>query len=267
MRGVCSGPSRRNGYRLHYPCAADNATRRSLRLSHRTTSVERAYFTTRLKLTVSVIGAPVANWNVPVTVSGYVPTAVPGGSTPPPPPPHDGNVATVASRHNKKINPYRRRPGFTRRLPGSTTNAANPVIPASPTSPAIRFPFECSKGDCRKPVACVVVAVTWTCPGVVTGLGTVHVAKAGAPLQLSATDGANPSTAVRSTVKIAVCPGTTVRLVQVVVRMLCAVPVIATVCGLPVALSVTLTDAVAAPGAVGENVTLMVQWAPATRVL
>src|SRR5580658_4407628 len=239
----------------------------STRRKHTRASPPRSSYccTTRLKLTVSVIVPPSPYWNVPVTVSGYVPTGVPGGSTPTPP--HDGNVPKVASRHNKKINPYRRRLGFTRRLPGSTTNAPNPVIPASPTSPAIRFPFEWSKGDCRKPVARVVVAVTVACPGVVTGLGTVHVPKAGAPLQLSATDGSNPLTAVRSTVNSAVCPGTTVRLVQEVVRMLCPVPLSATVCGLPVALSATLIDAVAAPAAVGENVTLMVQLPPASRKL
>ena len=66
-------------------------------------------------------------------------------------------------------------------------------------------------------------------------------------------------TGARSTVKIAVCPRTTVRLVQVVVRTLCAVPVMGTVCGLRGALSVTLSDAVAFPPAVGVKVTLMVQ--------
>jgi hypothetical protein len=96
---------------------------------------------------------------------------------------------------------------------------------------------------------------------------TVQVAKAGAPLQLSDTDCANPLTGARSTVKIAVCPGTTVRLSQVVVsEKFCTVAVMGTVCGLPAALSATLRDAVALPlppFAVGVNVTLIVQLAPA----
>ena len=70
-------------------------------------------------------------------------------------------------------------------------------------------------------------------------------------------------TGARSTVKIADCPGTTVRLVQVVVsEKFCTVPMMGTVCGLPAALSVTLSDAVALPLpplAVGVKVTLMVQ--------
>src|SRR5208282_2163975 len=117
-----------------------------------------AYFTTRLKLTLSVIAVSVADWKVPATVRGYVPAAVPGGS--PPPPAHDGNVTRIASMHNKKINPHRRRRGFTPRLPGRTISPASPAIPVSPTNPAIRFPFARTKGDRRRPVACVVVAVT-----------------------------------------------------------------------------------------------------------
>jgi hypothetical protein len=119
----------------------------------------------------------------------------------------------------------------------------------------------------------VVVAVTWTETGADPFSGTefsagVQVARAGAPLQLSETDCANPLTGARSTVKIAVCPGTTVRLMQLVVsEKLCTVPVIATVCGLEAALSVTLSDAVAGtpPGGavVGVKVTLMVQLEPA----
>src|SRR5580658_6780817 len=184
----------------------------STRRKHTRASPPRSSYccTTRLKLTVSVIVPPSPYWNVPVTVSGYVPTGVPGGSTPTPP--HDGNVPKVASRHNKKINPYRRRLGFTRRLPGSTTNAPNPVIPASPTSPAIRSPFEWSKGDCRKPVARVVVAVTVAVAGPVSGIvivETVQVPRDGAPLQASATVGVNPLAGARSTVYSAVCPGTT----------------------------------------------------------
>ncbi len=52
--------------------------------------------------------------------------------------------------HNKKINPHTRRRGFTPRLPGRTTSAASPAIPASPTNPAIRFPFEPSNGELQK---------------------------------------------------------------------------------------------------------------------
>jgi hypothetical protein len=101
-------------------------------------------------------------------------------------------------------------------------------------------------------------------PSSAIGFGdTVQVAKAGAPLQLSDTDCANPLTGARSTVKIAVCPGTTFRLVQVVVSAkFRTVPVMGTVCGLPAALSATLSDAVALPlppFAVGVNVTLIVQ--------
>src|ERR1019366_2024332 len=127
---------------------------------------------------------------------------------------------------------------------------------------AIRFSFGVPKGGCRK--ARMVVTVTCAGTGVdpvgFTILGdTVQVACAGAPLQLSDTVGANSLTAARSTVKIAVCPGTTVRLVQVVVSTLCDVPVMGTVWGLPGALSATPSDAVALPPAVGVNVTWMVQ--------
>jgi len=45
------------------------------------------------------------------------------------------------------------------------------------------------------------------------------------------------------------------------------VPVRLTVCGLPVALSVMVTEAVRLPGAVGVNVTLMVQLLPANTEL
>src|SRR5579872_1828570 len=45
------------------------------------------------------------------------------------------------------------------------------------------------------------------------------------------------------------------------------VPERLTVCGLPVALSVTLTAAVRVPAAVGVKVTLMVQWAPAATLV
>lgn len=165
------------------------------------------YCTTRLKLTDSVIVVSDGDWKVPVTVRGYVPGAVPGGSTPPPPPPppHDGNVARAASVHNKKIEPHRRRAGLTRRLPGRTTRAAKPAIPASPTSPAIRSPFARPNGK-RKPfVARIVVAVTWALsvvdPSSVIEAGdTVQVARAGAPLQLSDTNWLNPLTGARSTV-------------------------------------------------------------------
>ncbi len=148
-----------------------------------------------------------------------MPAGVPGGSTPPPLA-HDGNIASVASRHNNKINPYRRRPGFPQRLFGSTTSAANPAIPASPTNPAIRFPFERPKGGCRKPVCCMVVAVTWAVVAPFSGFvifDTVQLPGVGAPLQASVTDGLFSPAGARSTVKIALCPGTTVRLVQLVV--------------------------------------------------
>src|SRR5208282_2838982 len=225
-----------------------------------------AYFTTRLKLTLSVIAVSVADWKVPATVRGYVPAAVPGGS--PPPPAHDGNVTRIASMHNKKINPHTRRRGFTPRLPGSTISPASPANPASPTNPAVRFPSERPKGNCKKPVAFVVVAVTLAStvvdPFSAIEFGdTAQVAKAGAPVQLSDTDCANPLTGARSTVKIAVCPGTTLRLSQVVVsEKFCTVAVMGTACGVPAALSAMLSDAVALPLpplAVGVNVTLMVQ--------
>ncbi len=168
----------------------------------RTTRSAKSYCTTRLKLTFSVAADPPAAWKVAVTVSGYVPAAVPGGSLRAP---HDGNVARVAIINNKKRNPLRRRDGFPRRLPGSSTRAARPASPVSPTNSAIRFPLERPEEGCRKLVACVVVAVTcaWIVldPSSVIELGdTVHVAKVGAPLQLSATDWLNPLTGARSTV-------------------------------------------------------------------
>jgi hypothetical protein len=45
------------------------------------------------------------------------------------------------------------------------------------------------------------------------------------------------------------------------------VPAKLTVCGLPVALSVMVTEAARFPGAVGVNVTLMVQFPPAATEL
>src|ERR1039458_9514750 len=134
--GVYFGPSRRNSYDLNLHKAA--------------------YRTTKLKLTFSITAVPVDDWKVPVTVRGYVPAA-----GPPLPPPHDGKVARVARMHKQKINPNRRPPGFPRRLPGRTTSAAKPAIPASPANPAIRFPLERSRGGCRRSIAGVVVTVTW----------------------------------------------------------------------------------------------------------
>jgi hypothetical protein len=67
------------------------------------------YCTTRLKLTFSVIAVPLLGWNVAVTVSGYVPAAVPGGSTSAPlPPRHDEIVTIVDSIHRQKSRHKRR---------------------------------------------------------------------------------------------------------------------------------------------------------------
>src|ERR1022692_1167509 len=96
-------------------------------------------------------------------------------------------------------------PDLPRRLPGRITNAARPAIPPSPINPARRFSFEGPNGGRRKPVACVVVAVTWTGTGVdpfkvIEVCATVQVARVGAPLQLSATVGVKSGAGARSTV-------------------------------------------------------------------
>ena len=53
---------------------------------------------------------------------------------------------------------------------------------------------------------------------------------------------------------------------EVSVNAAAPIPVSATVCGLPVALSLMLNEAVRVPLAVGENITLTVQLCPTARV-
>src|SRR5579862_976729 len=167
---------------------------------------KQAYCTTRLKPTFWLNEVPLADLNVAVTVSGYMPAGVGEGSDAPPPTPQDDKVAIVESRHKQKIHPQRRRAGFVPRLPGKIIIAAKPPIPAIPINPAQRFSFERFSGCRRKPVAGgVVVAVTLACIGLdplsVIELGfTVHVPPAGAPLHANETDCVNPWAGAKSTV-------------------------------------------------------------------
>src|SRR5258708_677616 len=98
---------------------------------------------------------------------------------------------------------------------------------------------------------------------------TVQVERFGAPVQVNATAPVNPFMGGMVPLKLSVLPAVTFCVVVgpgnpksggVVV------PVSDTLCGLPVALSVMVKVPMRVPAAVGVNVTLIVQFAPAARV-
>lgn len=117
----------------------------------------------------------------------------------------------------------------------------------------------------------VVVMLTCACTveggatGGVTGEVTVQLASAGAPAQAKATAELNPPTPVTVTLKLSVWPSVTFCTDVGPVRpksgavALVPVPVNATVCGLPLALSVMVSVPMRVPVAVGVNVTLITQ--------
>src|ERR1700719_2496618 len=117
------------------------------------------------------------------------------------------------------------------------------------------------------PVDIAPVAVGVTVEGV-----NVQLESTGAPAQVNGTGVVKPLSPVTVTVKLAVLPAATLALVGITVMPKSGLPVVpvpvrTAVCGLPGSLSDTLSVAVAAPGVVGWNVTLMVQLAPTASVL
>src|SRR5229473_3639644 len=98
---------------------------------------------------------------------------------------------------------------------------------------------------------------------------TVQVERFGAPVQVNATAPVNPFMGVMVTLKLSVLPAVTFCVVVGPVNPKSGgvvVPVSDTLCGLPVALSVMFKGPMRVPAAVGLNVTLIVQFAPAARV-
>lgn len=100
----------------------------------------------------------------------------------------------------------------------------------------------------------------------------VQVESAGAPVQANATGVVKPFRAVTVTVKLTVLPAATLAddgdtAILKSGPPVVPVPVSAAVCGLLGSLSATLRVAVAVPAAVGVKVTLIVQFAPAARVV
>src|SRR6266581_1476618 len=113
----------------------------------------------------------------------------------------------------------------------------------------------------------VTVDVTGVTPSAgVTGLVGVQVTGITAPAQATVTAWLKPPNGVIVTVKLPVFPFFTVTVAGAVSVKSQPVPVNGTVCGLPPALSVTVSVPVRAPTAVGANVTLMVQFALAASV-
>src|ERR1700682_5807814 len=113
---------------------------------------------------------------------------------------------------------------------------------------------------------CAVCAVFPSAAATDAGV-TVQVERLGAPVQANATAPVNPPTGVIVTVTLGVVPAVTFCTVVGAVNPKSGgvvVPVSDTVCGLPVALSMMVKVPMRVPAAVGVNVTLIVQLAPAT---
>jgi hypothetical protein len=97
----------------------------------------------------------------------------------------------------------------------------------------------------------------------VTGLTGVHVTGIVAPVQVIVTAWLKPPSGVMVTLKLPVPPFFTVTVAGAVKVKSQPVPVNGAVCGLPPAVSVTVSVPVRPPTAVGANVTLITQLAPA----
>src|SRR6267378_6356778 len=117
------------------------------------------------------------------------------------------------------------------------------------------------------PIAEMLTAeVTGVTPSVgVTGLTGVHVTGIVVPVQVTVTAWLKPPSGVMVTLKLPVLPFLTVTVPGAANVKSQPVPVNGTVCGLPPALSVIVSVPVRAPTAVGANVTLIMQFAPAAR--
>jgi hypothetical protein len=103
-----------------------------------------------------------------------------------------------------------------------------------------------------------------------TELGvTAHVDSDGAPVQASATVWLKPPAGETATEKFAVCPAETLIDAEEVTasEKSCPVPLSATVCGLPGALSFIVNVPSLVPATVGSKETLTAQLAPAATVL
>ena len=127
-------------------------------------------------------------------------------------------------------------------------------------------------GEVRAVVVIVAVDVAPVEVGV-TELGlTAQDEPAGAPLQVRATTEVKPFKPVTVTVVVAVPPAAMLRVAGEAATeksgvAVVPVPVSAAVCGLLASLSATVSVAVTTPVAVGVNVTLIVQLAPAANVV
>lgn len=111
------------------------------------------------------------------------------------------------------------------------------------------------------------VEVTGVTPSVgVTGLTGVHVTGIVVPVQATVTAWLKPPSGVMVALKLPVFPFFTVTVAGAVTVKSQPVPVNGAVCGLPPALSVTVSVPVRAPTAVGANVTLIIQFAFAASV-
>jgi hypothetical protein len=122
--------------------------------------------------------------------------------------------------------------------------------------------------------AALVVTVTATMVGAdpvsAIKLGeTEHVDCGGAPAQVKATDRLNPPEGETARLKFAVCPAATVADAEeagAIVKS-CPVPLSATVCGLPDALSLIVNVPARVPPTVGSKKTPAAQLAPGATVL
>jgi hypothetical protein len=125
-------------------------------------------------------------------------------------------------------------------------------------------------GSVRGPIADGAVVVTVTVillPGATEFGETVQVDSEGAPVQVDPTPWLNPPSLPTVSVYVAVCPGDTVSEDGVPEATASVkswpVPLSATVCGLPDALSAMVNVPARVPAKVGVKVTSIVQFAPA----
>jgi hypothetical protein len=118
----------------------------------------------------------------------------------------------------------------------------------------------------------VTLTVTVVAPDPLSAIelgDTAHVDCDGAPVHANATGWLNPPEGETATVKFAVCPAETVADAEETgaSEKSCPVPLRATVCGMPEALSLIVNVPVLVPLAVGSKKTPTAQLAPAARVL
>jgi hypothetical protein len=151
-------------------------------------------------------------------------------------------------------------------------NAINPSAPVQVPDVGRDSIRNAIPGEVRAVVVIVAVDVAPVEVGV-TELGLKEQDEpAGAPLQVRATVEVKPFKPVTVTVVVAVPPAATLRVAGAAATVksgvaVVPVPVSVAVCGLLASLSATLRVALTAPVAVGVNVTLIVQLAPAANVV